>query len=145
MIAASGQCIYVSLNTTLRFKYDSPEGRDACFASFKVTLKEIDDQNAYSRSTNGTAVFGISSTSDVPGATKAGLLGHYGEDFEIDDDEPKTVITPPSPFSRFPGLENPSLRLPKRWRRVPSMTKYDADLATFLTTERFTHIHLNIS
>ena len=110
-----------------------------------MALKEIDDQNAYSRSTNGTEVFGISSTSDIPGATEADLLGHYGEDFEIDDEEVKTVIIPPSPFSRFPGLERLSLKLPRRYRTVTSMTKYDADLAATLTTERCTDIHLNIS
>ena len=110
-----------------------------------MALKEIDDQNAYSRSTNGTEVFGISSTSDIPGVREADVLGYHGEDFEIDDEEVKTVIIPPSPFSRFPGLERLSLKLPRRYRTVTSMTKYDADLAATLTTERCTDIHLNIS
>ena len=45
MVATSGQCIYISFNTTLQFKYESPEERDAWFESLKVMLKEIDDQN----------------------------------------------------------------------------------------------------
>jgi hypothetical protein len=129
---------------TLQFKYATPEGRDEHFASFKIALKEIDDHNAYSRSTNSTAVFGINSTSDIPSAGIPAVLGHYGEEpFEIDDEEVKTVILPASPFSRFPGLQKTYLKLPKRYRLVTSMTKYDANLATSLTTERCTDRHLN--
>lgn len=89
------------------------------------TLMDIDDQNAYSRRTNGTAVFGISSTSDIPSAVK--LMHYLEEPIEIEGVSDNSSAPMKRSFSRFPGRKRPNLNLPKRYRPVKSMIKYDTN------------------
>lgn len=86
---------------------------------------EIDNQNAYSRRTNGTAVFGISSTSDIPSAVK--LMHYLEEPIEIEGVSDDSSAPMKRSFSRFPGRKCPNLDFPKRYRPVKSMIKYDAN------------------
>ena len=107
-----------------------------------MALKEIDEQNAYSRSNNDTAVFGISSTSDIPSARlgyngDAALLDHYeGEPVKTEgvsaDEAVETEITSSAPMknslSRVHGPKRPFV-LPAEFMPDKSMAKYDADFA----------------
>ena len=108
-----------------------------------MALMEIDEQNAYSRFTDGKAVFGISSTSDIPYA-RLGYDGQYaaqhshyeGEPIKTDgiaaDKSAQTEITSSAPLknstSRVHGLKRP-FRMPEKHTPVKSMAKYDTNHA----------------